>query len=152
MKLSHGTLNRPRAIIGTVGPALDADAAASDVARPVAVGTVLRPRLFERLGTARASVVSAAPGSGKTVLLRSWIGQSGATGRYGWVSARRGESDPQPFWLSTLDALRQTETGSALVQPLTAAPDLDGWAIVERLLGDLAPLAERLWLVIDDVH
>ena len=77
MKLSHGTLNRPRAIIGTVGPALDADAAASDVARPVAVGTVLRPRLFERLGTARASVVSAAPGSGKTVLLRSWIGQSG---------------------------------------------------------------------------
>ena len=35
---------------------------------------------------------------------------------------------------------------------LTAAPDLDGWAIVERLLKDLAPLEERLWLVIDDVH
>jgi LuxR family maltose regulon positive regulatory protein len=35
---------------------------------------------------------------------------------------------------------------------LTAAPDLDGWAIVERLLKDLAPLDERLWLVIDDVH
>ena len=97
-------------------------------------------------------MVSAAPGSGKTVLLRSWIGQSGATGRAGWVSASRGEGDPQPFWLSTLGALRQTEAGSALVQPLTAAPDLDGWAIVERLLGDLAPLAERLWLVVDDVH
>jgi LuxR family maltose regulon positive regulatory protein len=35
---------------------------------------------------------------------------------------------------------------------LTAAPDLDGWAIVERLLKDLAPLADRLWLVLDDVH
>jgi LuxR family maltose regulon positive regulatory protein len=35
---------------------------------------------------------------------------------------------------------------------LTAAPDLDGWAVVERLLKDLAPLAGRLWLVIDDVH
>ena len=42
--------------------------------------------------------------------------------------------------------------GSALVRPLTAAPDLDGWAIVERLLKDLAPLDDRLWLVIDDVH
>ena len=38
------------------------------------------------------------------------------------------------------------------MRELTAAPDLDGWAIVERLLTDLAPLEERLWLVIDDVH
>ncbi len=35
---------------------------------------------------------------------------------------------------------------------LTAAPDLDGWTIVERLLKDLAPLEDRIWLVIDDVH
>jgi LuxR family maltose regulon positive regulatory protein len=35
---------------------------------------------------------------------------------------------------------------------MTAAPDLDGWAIVERLLADLAPLRDRLWLVIDDVQ
>ena len=35
---------------------------------------------------------------------------------------------------------------------MTAAPDLDGWAIVERLLKDLAPLDDRIWLVIDDVH
>jgi LuxR family maltose regulon positive regulatory protein len=40
----------------------------------------------------------------------------------------------------------------ALVRELTAAPDLDGWALVERLLTDLASLEERLWLVIDDVH
>src|SRR5246500_3911455 len=39
-----------------------------------------------------------------------------------------------------------------MVRELTAAPDLDGWAVVERLLKDLAPLAGRLWLVIDDVH
>ena len=26
------------------------------------------------------------------------------------------------------------------------------WAIVERLLTDLAPLDQRLWLVIDDLH
>jgi LuxR family transcriptional regulator, maltose regulon positive regulatory protein len=51
-----------------------------------------------------------------------------------------------------LDALRQTSAGSALVRELTAAPDLDGWAIVERLLSNLAPLRERLWLVVDDLH
>ena len=29
---------------------------------------------------------------------------------------------------------------------------LDGWAMMERLLTDLAPLADRLWLAIDDLH
>ena len=56
------------------------------------------------------------------------------------------------FWISVADALRGTAAGSALVRPLTAAPDLDGWAVVERLLKDLAPLEDRLWLVIDDAH
>lgn len=42
--------------------------------------------------------------------------------------------------------------GSVLVQPLTPAPDLDGCAIAERLLTDLAPLDGRVWLVVDDVH
>ena len=50
------------------------------------------------------------------------------------------------------DALRRTAPGSGLVQQLTAAPDLDGWAIVERLLTDLAPLDKPAWLVINDVH
>jgi LuxR family transcriptional regulator, maltose regulon positive regulatory protein len=114
---------------------------------------VSRPRLFERLAApARVTVVSAPPGSGKTVLLRSWISESGLAGRAAWVPAGRAERDPQQFWLSVLGALRQTAPGSVLVQPLTAAPDLDGWAIAERLLKDLAPLEDRVWLVIDDVH
>jgi LuxR family maltose regulon positive regulatory protein len=126
---------------------------AGRVAGPGAGGVVSRPGLFERLGaSARVTVVSAPPGSGKTVLLRSWIGQAGLAGRAAWVPAGRGERDPQRFWLSVLGALRQTVPGSALVRAVTAAPDLDGWAITERLLKDLAPLAERVWLVIDDVH
>jgi LuxR family maltose regulon positive regulatory protein len=68
------------------------------------------------------------------------------------VAVGRDERDPQRFWLSVVGALRQTSAGSALVRELTAAPDLDGWAITERLLKDLAPLAERLWLVVDDLH
>ena len=112
-----------------------------------------RVRLFERLeASARVTVVSAPPGSGKSVLLRSWIGEAGLQDSTGWVSVGRDDRDPQRFWLSVLGALRQTSAGSRLVRELTAAPDLDGWAVVERLLKDLAPLQDRLWLVLDDVH
>ena len=66
-----------------------------------------------------------------------------------WAASER---DPLRFWLSVLGALRQTAAGSGLVRELTAAPDLDGWAIAERLLKDLVPLQDRIWLVIDDLH
>jgi LuxR family transcriptional regulator, maltose regulon positive regulatory protein len=128
-------------------------AVAGGVAGPGAGGMVSRPGLFGRLGgPARVTVVSAPPGSGKTVLLRSWIGEAGLAGRAAWVTVGRDERDPQRFWLSVLGALRRTSAGAGLVRPLTAAPDLDGWAVVERLLKDLAALEERVWLVVDDVH
>src|SRR5215468_8904133 len=124
-------------MIGTMGSVAGADAVAGGAAGLGAGGIVARPRLGRRLAAqARVSVVSAPPGSGKTVLLRSWIGQAGLAGRAAWVPA----------------GLRQTAAGSALVRELTAAPDLDGWVIAERLLADLAPLEDRLWLVVDDVH
>src|SRR6516162_5341177 len=134
-------------------PARSPGSAARRVARPGAAGVVSRPGLWERLGAAaRVTVVAAPAGSGKTVLLRSWIDEAGLAERTAWVPVGRDERDPQRFWLSVVGALRQTSAGSALVRELTAAPDLDGWAIVERLLKDLAPLEERLWLVIDDVQ
>src|SRR5215469_5031721 len=134
-------------MIGTMGSVVGAGAVAGGAAGRGAGGVVLRPRLVGRLGAARVSVVSAPPGSGKTVLLRSWISQPGLAGRAAWVPAGRGERDPQRFWLSALAALRQTGPGAALVRELTAAPDLDGWVITERLLADLAPLDDPLWLV-----
>jgi LuxR family transcriptional regulator, maltose regulon positive regulatory protein len=122
-------------------------------ARPGARGIVSRTGLWGWLdGSARVTVVSAPAGSGKTVLLRSWIGQAGLVERAPWVPVARDEPDPQRLWLTVLGALRQTSAGSALVRELTAAPDLDGWAIVERLLHDLAPLDEPLWLIVDDLH
>jgi LuxR family maltose regulon positive regulatory protein len=98
------------------------------------------------------TAVSAPPGSGKTVLLRSWISAAGLPEYVAWVPVGRHEGDPQRLWLAMLDALRQTVPGSGLVRPLTAAPDLDGWAIMERLLTDLAPLRDQLWLVMDDLQ
>jgi LuxR family transcriptional regulator, maltose regulon positive regulatory protein len=97
-------------------------------------------------------MLSAPAGSGKTVLLRSWIGTEGLAERAAWVSVHGEDRDPQRFLLSLADALRETVTGSELVRPLTATPDLDGWAIVEGLLHDLHSLPGRVWLVIDDLH
>jgi LuxR family maltose regulon positive regulatory protein len=139
-------------MILAVGPG-ETEAAAGRPAGNGAGAVVARPGLTRRLaGPARVTVVAAPAGSGKTVLLRSWISQAGLSERAAWVPAGRDESDPRQFWLSVVGALRRTTSGSALVQALTPAPDLDGWAVVERLLADLVSLAEPLWLVVDDAH
>ena len=140
-------------MIRFVGPGGRSEAVAGPAAGLGAGRVVGRPGLTGRLGgPARVTVLSAPPGSGKTVLLRSWIGQAGLTDAAAWVSTGRDERNPERFWLSVLNALRATSAGSELVRALTAAPDLDGWTMVERLLTDLASLAEPLWLVIDDLH
>ena len=111
------------------------------------------PNLFERLETAaRVTQIAAPAGSGKTFLLSSWAAECGRADSTAWVSVRGGERDPQQFWILVADALRETTPGSKLVRPLAVAPDLDGWAAVERLLEDLGALEDRIWLVIDDVH
>ena len=116
-------------------------------------GVVPRPGLFEWLIQAQRVVqVSAPPGSGKTVLLRSWIAGSGLAACAAWVSVPAEERDPQRLWISVANALRSTAAGAEQVRGLTAAPDLDGWTAVERLLEDLASLEDRIWLVIDDLH
>ncbi len=121
--------------------------------QPPSRAIVARPELWHLLDhSARVTVVSAPAGSGKTMLVTSWIDQANLADRVAFVQVTRGERDPRRFWLSVLASLRRTSPGSRLVRELTASPDLDDWAIVERLLADLAPLQDRLWLVLDDVH
>jgi LuxR family maltose regulon positive regulatory protein len=133
-----------------VEPAVRSEAADAPGIRD---GVVSRPGLFVRLARARRVVqVSAPPGSGKTILLRSWIAVTGLAGRAAWVSVPGEVRDPQRLWIPVVGALRDTAPGAPLVRGLTAAPDLDGWTAVERLLDDLAALEEQVWLVIDDLH
>ena len=125
----------------------DSGAAVEHAAAGLRASSIPRPGLFEVLGAARRVVhVSAPAGSGKTFLLRSWIAAAGLGDRAAWVSVGRGEHDPQVFWLSVLDSLRQTGAGSERVRELTAAPHLDGANVVGRLLEDLSSLREPLWL------
>jgi LuxR family transcriptional regulator, maltose regulon positive regulatory protein len=114
---------------------------------------VPRPELYDRLSrAARVTQLSADAGSGKTVLLRSWIDHADLATCAAQVLVEQDERDAQRFWLSVLAAVRQTIAGGALVRELTGAPDLDGWTIVERLIEDLRELREQVWLVVDDLH
>lgn len=63
-----GGVNGPERVAGRIAPGAE--------------GVVSRPGLWDRLGSAaRVTVVSAPPGSGKTALLRSWIGAAGLADR-----------------------------------------------------------------------
>src|SRR6266487_711129 len=70
----------------------------------------------------------------------------------GWRTAPRGFRWDAASRIRSGSGCRCSARCAVRRRELTAAPDLDGWAVVERLLKDLAPLADRLWLVIDDVH
>jgi LuxR family maltose regulon positive regulatory protein len=114
-------------------------------------GLVPRGPLFDRLSAAGPGdvvLVCAPAGSGKSVLLRSWVESTGA-GRVASISVERGERDAQGFWLSVIDALAGAD-GS--VERVDATPAFGGEAVVERLLSDLWSLDRPIVLLIDDLH
>jgi LuxR family transcriptional regulator, maltose regulon positive regulatory protein len=79
---------------------------------PVTGGIVPRRDLLERLAAAaRITLVSGPAGSGKTLLLRSWVAESKMAERAAWVPVQGTERDPERFWLSLADALRGTKAG-----------------------------------------
>ena len=81
---------------------------ASPAAKRGNPGEVARPALFDLLErAARITLVSAPAGSGKTVLLQSWIEQGGLKARAAWVSVERNECGVQKFWAGVVDALRE---------------------------------------------
>ena len=68
-----------------------------------------RCALFGRLAEAERVVqISASAGSGKTVLMRSWIAEAGLARHAAWVPVDSEVRDPRRFWISVADALRGT--------------------------------------------
>jgi LuxR family transcriptional regulator, maltose regulon positive regulatory protein len=114
---------------------------------------IARHGLLDRLDrAARVTQISAPAGSGKTVLVRSWLSGSGRMDSAACVTAQGGEQDPAEFCRLIRDALRDTVAGAKLIRPPDGAPGIDDRAVVERLIADLSALEEPLWLVVDDVH
>ncbi len=113
---------------------------------------LLRPVLFERLSAlapGTVTLVCAPPGSGKTVLLRSWAAE--ADEAVAWVTVERGERDAQRFWLHVIDALADA-AGDDVIERVSPAPGFAGAVVIERLLHQLERIEEPLELVIDDLH
>ena len=120
-----------------------------------ATGVVARPPLFQRLSEGVAdgvTLLSAAAGSGKTVLVRSWIADAGASARTAWVTVEHDERDAQAFWLSVVEQLRRATGGDGSVGELAPTVTFDGDALVQRLIAELVSLDEPVILVIDDLH
>ena len=101
---------------------------------------------------AGVTLVSAPAGSGKTVLLRSWIDEAGLRDRTSWVTVERQESDSQRFWLSVVERLRAASGTDGLIEELAPTPEFDGEGLVQRLTSQLDALASPVMLVIDDLH
>src|SRR5690349_22661004 len=89
-----------RALGSAMGSAREPGAADVPAAPPVRGGVVSRCAMFVRLaGAERVVQISVPAGSGKTVLMRSWITEAGLARQAAWVPVDGWESDPRPFWV-----------------------------------------------------
>src|SRR5271166_6045079 len=119
---------------------------------PAGRGLVRRAALFERLSAAEPGaviLVCAPAGSGKTMLLSSWLEAAGLQDQVPWVSVGRGERDAQRFWLGVIDALAGVIPTVRRIDP---APAFLGEAAIDQLLDEVSEAAEPVILVIDDLH
>jgi LuxR family maltose regulon positive regulatory protein len=120
-------------------------------------GLVPRPRLSDRLSRnsrPRLTLISAAPGFGKTTLLAAWLNAARTTERpVAWVSLEESERQPGSFWTYVVTALDAAAPGigaGALPLLQTANPPID--AVLANVLNELGGLPAGLDLVLDDYH
>jgi LuxR family transcriptional regulator, maltose regulon positive regulatory protein len=98
------------------------------------------------------TLLSAPAGSGKTVLLRSWLQATGRAARTAWVTVEHDEDDVQAFWLAVVEQLRNATGRDGPIGELAPAVTFDGDAVVRRLVSGLEKVREPVTLVIDDLH
>ena len=116
---------------------------------------VERPELYDLLeagASKRVTVVTAQAGSGKTMLIRSWLDNRSPSDHVAWVSVERGESDPQRFWGAMITALGRAAPLGLAIEEMTPAPIFNAPAVTERLVAELVALDQNLLMVVDDVH
>jgi LuxR family transcriptional regulator, maltose regulon positive regulatory protein len=123
-----------------------------DRAKPKLIGRGDLVAALDRAAAKKVTIISAPAGSGKTSLLRVWADHPGYPHRLAVVQVRRDQHDAQQFWLGLLSAVRQALAATSRAEPLAAAPDFNGRAMVDRVLSELADAPDDITLVIDDLH
>jgi LuxR family transcriptional regulator, maltose regulon positive regulatory protein len=124
--------------------------------RPVA-GLVQRPRLFELLDRGAegpVTLISAPAGSGKTMLLASWLESVDPPGPVAWLGVTRDETDATRFWGLVMDELRASGAVAQDDPLATLAPaPLGGHdEFVQSLLDGLGRLPSTVYLIVDDLQ
>jgi LuxR family maltose regulon positive regulatory protein len=122
----------------------------------VVLGVVERPRLFavlDRGVTGPVTLVCAPAGSGKTMLLASWLRSGRPPGALAWVEVERDESDAMHFWSRVMDALRGSGAVAADDPLATLAPAPRGQEeFLRALLAGFGRLTGPVLLVLEDLH
>src|SRR5580698_10170459 len=107
---------------------------------------------LDRAAARKVTIISAPAGSGKTSLLRAWVGRPGGPGRLAVLQVQRDQQDAQQFWLALLDAVRHVTGANSGAELPAATPDFNAPAMVDRVLLELADARGSVTLVIDDLH
>src|SRR2546423_3481569 len=136
---------------GSDGTSLQPVGDAPRYAPPPPRPAVQRPELFDRLDRGvrgPLTLITGAPGSGKTLLLCTWLAARAQPGPAAWLSLEPMDGRPARFWGELLSAVRE-----ASGQELAAAPDpfagsQDGFVVA--LARALETLPRPLILVLDD--
>src|SRR4051794_15173058 len=124
---------------------------------PVPIDALARPRLEALLDQALEcglTVLTAPPGSGKTVLVAQWV-NSRPDMVACWLSVSAGDHDPARFWHHVLSAVERAApqvTRSALKRLRDESGTGFAAETLIVFLNDLAELDHDLVIVIDDLH
>jgi LuxR family maltose regulon positive regulatory protein len=111
---------------------------------------VSRSRLLAELDHAAdlpLTLLSAGPGSGKTVLLTDWVRHGEA--QVAWLTPTPADAAPRRFWRLLESALR--EGGAERDQPI-ATPRRGGTDLVQTLFSRVPESPGQLVVIIDDAH
>ena len=112
---------------------------------------ISRPRLLARLDqavTRPLTLLSAGPGTGKTVLLTDWVRH--AEVRVAWLNPTTADAEPRRFWRLLESSLRECE--GAERAPPTDIPQGAGADLIQTLFSSVPRSPARLVVVIDDAH
>src|SRR5262245_9854920 len=104
---------------------------------------------------ARLVLVSAPPGSGKSILVAQWRAAQAESRVFAWVTLGHDHNDPVSLWTIIVLALARAQTAidaARLLRSLAAPkPDIEN-VLLPQLLGTLRELPTSVVLVLDDLH
>jgi LuxR family maltose regulon positive regulatory protein len=119
---------------------------------------VLRRESIQALinaGDARLVLLSAPPGSGKSILVAQWSATEAESRVFAWVTLGRYDNDPVSLWTMIVSALARAQAGidgARLLRTLAVPrPDIEN-VLLPQLLGQLSEHPTPAVLVLDDLH